>query len=112
MEKSAAITAIITLCLFALASVASAQDDPREGRKCPCRIISDHRDGLVKLINRDGFSMKIYPQASYKDTIEIYQTNDEFYVLRASYWVSVYEITTGKPVRRYMADKKARNWVR
>ena len=112
MKKSAAITVLITLCLFVLIFTASAQDDPREGRNCPCRIINDHRDHLVKLIDRDGFTIKIYPAATWKDILEIYQTSDLFYVLRSSYWVYIYEIKTGRPVRQYSADKKARNWVR
>jgi hypothetical protein len=112
MKTSGVLTAIVTLCLFPVGPVVSAQDDPREGRNCPCRVITDPIDGWVKLVDRDGFTIKVYPGATHKDTLEIYQTQDQFYVLRSSYFVYVYEIATGKPVRQYMANKKWRNWVR
>jgi hypothetical protein len=93
-------------------------DDPRHGRKGPFTI-GMNRSHQVALMDRDGFTVKIYPSATHNKNIEIYPSGECFYVLRgagrSSYQVNVFDIKTGQNLRIYpvsQRDIKSNRWVR
>ena len=91
-----------------------AQEDPR--RNCPCRIVEDTRSRQIKLLDRNGLILKIYPNTYTNRNIKLYQDVNEFYIMRENsgiYQVTVYSILTGITIRTYtVRSTDLDNWVR
>jgi len=83
--------------------------DIREGFDCPCMVKSIH--GTVMMVDRNNKPIKQYPQIMNRDNRQLYQTQDEIYVLRKNKQVSVYDVQTGNLIRSYYAPN-LNNWVR
>ena len=91
-----------------------AQKDPR--RDCPCRIFEDTKNRQIKLLDRNGLILKIYPNTYTKRNIKLYYNDNVFYVIRKNsgiYQVTVYDIVTGRSVRTYsVRSTDLDNWIR
>ena len=106
--KKVLISLITSTILFVFISIASAQDIT-EGFDCPCRVVT--KFGTVMMVDRNGKPIKQYPQVANRDNQQIYQTQNEIYVLRKNKWVWVYDINTGNLIRSYYAPD-LNNWVK
>jgi hypothetical protein len=105
--KKVLVSLITLTILFVSISVVSAQDIT-EGFDCPCRVVT--KFGTVMMVDRNGKPIKQYPQIANRDNQQIYQTQNEIYVLRKNKWVWVYDINTGNLIRSYYAPD-LNSWV-
>lgn len=106
---------LILMVIFQYTFV-SAQEDPRNGRNCPCRIVEDKNNRQIKLLDRNNLILKIYPNTYTNRNIKLYQDQNYFYIMRSNsgiYQVTVYDIATGKTVRTYsVRSTELDNWIR
>jgi len=120
MKKNFVSTIVMLIMLFVSNVFANGypQDDPRYNKTGPF-IIGMNRSHQVALMDRDGFTIKMYPSAMHNKNIQIYPSGECFYVLRgagrSSYQVNVFDIKTGQNLRIYPVserDIQSGRWVR
>ena len=106
--------AILIIIIIFQSTLVYAQKDPR--RDCPCRIFEDTKNRQIKLLDRNGLILKIYPNTYTKRNIKLYYNDNVFYVMRKNsgiYQVTVYDIVTGRSVRTYsVRSTDLDNWIK
>jgi hypothetical protein len=116
MKRIYVVLVVLIVGVIFQSTFVCAQEDPRKGRDCPCRIVQDTKNRQIKLIDNNGVILKIYTNTYTNRNIKLYQDENEFYIMRKNsgiYQVTVYSIVTGKRVRTYsVRSTHLDNWIR
>ena len=115
-ETMKKIFAILIITIIFQSTFVYAQEDPRNGQNCPCRIVEDKNNRQIKLLDSNNLILKIYPNTYTNRNIKLYQDQNDFYVMRKNsgiYQVTVYSIVTGRSIRTYsVRSTDLDNWIR